>query len=61
MDEYTPAAEAPKKRNTTLIIIIIVAVVLLCCCCCTLVLAYQYGDMILKELDLTLRSLPLLL
>lgn len=61
MDEYTPAAEAPKKNNTTLIIIIVVVVVLLCCCCCGAVLAWQYGDLLLQELDLTLNSLPLLL
>jgi hypothetical protein len=61
MEDYTPAAEAPKKNNTVLIVVIVIAVVLLCCCCCSLVLAWQYGDAILQQLDLTLRSLPRLL
>lgn len=46
----TPAPEEPKKSNTTLIIAI-VAVVLLCCCCIGLGLAWQYGDLIVQNLQ----------
>jgi hypothetical protein len=46
----TPAPEEPKKSNTTLIIAI-VAVVLLCCCCIALGLAWQYGDLIVQNLQ----------
>ena len=46
----TPGLEEPKKNNTTLIIAI-VAAVLLCCCCVVLGLAWQYGDVILQNLD----------
>ncbi|MFZ6030769.1 MAG: hypothetical protein ACOYYS_23940 [Chloroflexota bacterium] len=60
MDEYT-TTETPKKNNTVLIVVIVVAVVLICCCCCSFALAWQYGDAIMQELDLTLSSLPLLL
>ena len=45
-----PAPEEPKKNNTTLIIIV-VAVVLLCCCCIALGLAWQYGDVIMQNLQ----------
>lgn len=56
-EEYNYPGEAPKKNNTTLIVIIIVVIVLLCCCCCALGLAWNYGDLILEELDLA-RILP---
>lgn len=46
----TPVPEEPKKSNTTLIIAI-VAVVLLCCCCIALGLAWQYGDLIVQNLQ----------
>jgi hypothetical protein len=46
----TPAPEEPKKSNTTLIIAI-VAAVLLCCCCIGLGLAWQYGDLIVQNLQ----------
>jgi hypothetical protein len=46
----TPAPEEPKKSNTTLIIAI-VAAVLLCCCCIGLGLAWQYGDLIMQNLQ----------
>jgi hypothetical protein len=46
----TPAPEEPRKNNTTLIIAG-VAVVLLCCCCIGLALAWQYGDLILQNLQ----------
>jgi hypothetical protein len=45
-----PAPEEPKKSNTTLIIAI-VAVVVLCCCCIALGLAWQYGDLIMQNLQ----------
>lgn len=46
----TPAPEEPKKSNTTLIVAIVAAVVL-CCCCIALGLAWQYGDLIIQELQ----------
>jgi flagellar basal body-associated protein FliL len=42
---------APTKKNNTTLIIIIVAVVILCCCCIAAVVAWQYGDQILKSLQ----------
>ena len=49
--QYTPAPEEPKKSNTTLIIAIVAAVVL-CCCCIGIGLAWQYGDVILQNLQI---------
>lgn len=46
----TPMPDAPKKNNTPLIIGAVVVVVL-CCCCLASVLAWQYGDQILKALQ----------
>jgi len=46
----TPAPDEPKKSNTTLIIAV-VAVVVLCCCCIALGLAWQYGDLIVQNLQ----------
>ena len=46
----TPAPVEPKKTNTNLIIAI-VAVVLLCCCCIGLALLWQYGDLIMQNLQ----------
>jgi hypothetical protein len=46
----TPGPEEPKKSNTTLIIAI-VAVVLLCCCCIALGVLWQYGDLIMQNLQ----------
>ena len=46
----TPAPEEPRRNNTTLIIAG-VAVVLLCCCCIALALAWQYGDLIMQNLQ----------
>ena len=46
----TPAPEEPRRSNTTLIIAI-VAVVVLCCCCIAVALAWQYGDVILQNLQ----------
>jgi len=46
----TPAPEEPKKTNTTLIVAIVAAVVL-CCCCIALGIAWQYGDIIMRELQ----------
>jgi hypothetical protein len=45
-----PIPEEPKKSNTTLIIAI-VAAVLLCCCCIALGLAWQYGDVIMQNMQ----------
>ncbi len=41
---------APKKNNTPLIIGVVV-VVLLCCLCIALGLAWQYGDLIMQEMN----------
>jgi len=46
----TPAPEEPRKTNTTLIIAV-VAVVVLFCCCILLGVAWQYGDVILQNLQ----------
>ena len=46
----TPAPDEPKKSNTTLIIAIVAAVVL-CCCCIALGVLWQYGDVILQNLQ----------
>lgn len=46
----TPAPEEPRKSNTPLIIAA-VTVVVLCCCCVALGLAWQYGDVILQNLQ----------
>lgn len=46
----TPAPEEPRRSNTTLIIAA-VAVVVLCCCCIAVALAWQYGDLILQNLQ----------
>ena len=47
---FTPTPEEPRKSNTTLIVAI-VAVVVLCCCCIAVALAWQYGDVILQNLQ----------
>ena len=46
----TPAPEEPRRNNTTLIIAI-VSVVVLCCCCIGLALLWQYGDLIMQNLQ----------
>ena len=46
----TPVAE-PKKKNTTLIIVIVVILVLLCCCCVAGILAWNFGDQIIYQLQ----------
>jgi hypothetical protein len=48
MDPNAPAPLEPKKSNTGLIIAI-VAVVVLCCCCISVVLLYQYGDLLVNS------------
>lgn len=58
-DLQTPITpvEEPKKRSTTstVFIIVIVALLLMVCCCVVLgVLAWNFGDQILWELQSTL-------
>jgi len=43
--------EEPKKKNTTLIIIIVVALIIVCCCCAASILAWNFGDQILYQLQ----------
>lgn len=45
-----PIPEEPRKSNTTLIIAIVAAVVL-CCCCIAIGLAWQYGDVIMQNMQ----------
>ena len=47
-------------RNNRNVIIAVVVVVLLCCCCITLGLLYQYGDVIMQQLGMASKVLPLL-
>jgi len=46
----TEPPEQPKKSNTWIWIVVAVVVVL-CCCCVVGVLAWQYGDAIMQQLQ----------
>lgn len=49
----TPVEE-PKKKNTLLIVIVIAVVVLMLimiCCCASLILAWNYGDQALWQIQ----------
>ena len=48
-----PLPEEPKKSTNTWLIVGIVVVVLCCCCLITLGLLYQFGDQILRTLNLS--------
>jgi hypothetical protein len=46
-----PLPEEPRKSTNTWLIVGIVLVVLCCCCLIAAALAWQYGDQILKALQ----------
>jgi hypothetical protein len=45
------AGPVPPQKNNTPLIIGIVVVVLLCCCCIVGALGWQYGDLIMQEMN----------